>query len=163
MPAYVFSHNNSINRFDIFGLEDPPCVCPSGSHKGKKQFTPDRNGCGPGWATWVPDSPMLIVTGGLSACSFIDACQGHDTCYGTCGRSQMGCDASFLKAMSSTCYGCAYDNFGKAWTIFINPMFYIYLSACQGYASTYYLAVSGAGTASFFQAQGESCKDCCCE
>jgi RHS repeat-associated protein len=156
---YRFVSNSPIAKYDLMGLNSD-CVCPEGSKKGKKQLPPEENGCGPGWATWIPDDPMLILSGTLIPCNFTPSCNNHDRCYGTCGRSQLGCDADFFSNLSSSCYDCATINFGYSW---INPLFYVYLTVCELATTTYAISVVAGGTASFYQAQSESCVDCCCD
>lgn len=108
------------------------------------------NGCGSADGFDVPDAPFLAwttsmvlhyLTGGLVpiADTFKDACNTHDVCYCTAGKSQGDCDTEFrgnlLKSCSSTVTG------------FLDP-------ACEVFALGYYEAVSDLGQTAFTTAQG---------
>ncbi|MCK4762994.1 MAG: hypothetical protein KAW12_12425 [Candidatus Aminicenantes bacterium] len=57
---------------------------------------PKPNGCGSGWnAPIVPDKPF--------GSDFTDACNKHDTCYSTPGKSKKECDNQFNKNMGKVC------------------------------------------------------------
>lgn len=58
--------------------------------------TADVNGCGPGWgAKLVPEKP-----GGYD---FHEACNEHDRCYQTLGKTKKQCDDEFEAAMKKVC------------------------------------------------------------
>ena len=58
--------------------------------------TADVNGCGPGWgAKFVPEKP-----GGYD---FHKACNDHDRCYQTLGKTKKQCDDEFEAAMKEVC------------------------------------------------------------
>jgi hypothetical protein len=92
------------------------------------------NGCGPKWASWVPEF------------SYGKCCDSHDICYSTCSRSRVSCDSAFLTCMIATCHSKY-----KPW----NPKRY----ACDGGAGVYYRAVRGAaGAVAFGIANKKHCK-----
>ena len=101
--------------------------------------TPTPNGCGPEGGPSVPDNPT-----GCEDTSFLDACNAHDTCYGTCGNSRAGCDSNFLDDMLEVCMGssCAY--------------------ACSQAAYAYYGAVNNWGPSAWESAQVSACSCCDC-
>jgi len=81
-------------------------------------------------------------TGGADT-SFLNACNGHDTCYQTCNSSQGSCDNDFLDAMIDVCTGsiCAVP--------------------CFAYAEAYYGAVHNYGEPYWQEDQVDACA--CCE
>ncbi len=102
--------------------------------------TPSPNGCGPeGWGHMVPDNPT-----GCEDTSFLEACNSHDECYGTCNSNRDGCDSSFLNAMLEVCMGssCAY--------------------ACSQAAYAYYGVVHSEGEPAWKSAQVSTCSCCDC-
>ena len=60
---------------------------------------PQPNGC----SSPVPpaDNPAGYICG--EASSFLNACNTHDTCYGTCGSNQTSCDLSFDSDLWNVC------------------------------------------------------------
>lgn len=102
-------------------------------------YTPSPNGCGSAGGPPVPDNPT-----GCSDTSFLDACNAHDTCYGTCGNNKDICDSGFLDAMLAVCMesSCAY--------------------ACSEAAYGYYDAVHNYGSSAYESAQVEACACCDC-
>ncbi|UJR34466.1 hypothetical protein I4U23_021873 [Adineta vaga] len=57
----------------------------------------DTNGCGP---RFLNIDPLLKITG---LDEIIKCCNGHDNCYGTCGKSKDTCDDEFGKNLNQTC------------------------------------------------------------
>jgi hypothetical protein len=117
------------------------------------------NGCGPqggldlpifGKGDWIPDSPLDLA-------DFFSACQGHDCCYGTCGKSKSVCDENFLNDMIAAC--------NRSWPVssvskgIINGQYY---AMCLAVARVYYDAVSATGTGqdAYNAGQKEVC-NCC--
>ena len=109
-----------------------------------------QNGCGSADGFDVPDAPFLVWTTSLVyhyltlgqvpiADTFRDACNTHDVCYCTPGKSQGDCDTEFrnnlLKSCSSTVSG------------FLDP-------SCEVFALGYYEAVSDLGQSAYTAAQG---------
>lgn len=82
------------------------------------------NGCGP------QNAPGL-VRDTWGTIDFRKACDGHDACYATQGRSKESCDTAFLADMLSacratftedgisrrSCYGLASDYYGAVWLV----------------------------------------------
>jgi len=110
----------------------------------------ESNGCGSADGFNVPDAPFLVwstswvlhyLTGETVpiADTFKDACNTHDICYCTAGKSQGDCDTEFLnnllKSCSSTISGI------------LDP-------ACEVFAYGYYEAVSDLGQNPYYTAQG---------
>lgn len=102
-------------------------------------YTPSPNGCGPEGGPSVPDNPTECLDA-----SFLEACNAHDECYGTCDSSRAICDNDFLDAMLEVCMwsSCAYR--------------------CSQYAYAYYGAVHNWGQAAYESAQVKACVCCNC-
>jgi hypothetical protein len=84
----------------------------------------EPNGCGAGvLAVIIPNQP-----GGFN---FTDACNFHDRCYGTIGKTQQECDLAFYNGMQAACTAQAVGA--------------LQLAACQAIARAYYNAVILAG------------------
>ncbi|OAA56414.1 Phospholipase A2 [Cordyceps fumosorosea ARSEF 2679] len=109
--------------------------CPSGQTAVSNGLTPTANGCGAKDGIKVPDL------------SFGECCNGHDICYGTCSEEFSPCNSKFLSCMVQSC-----TKFAAAPLLFL---------ACNGAASTYYLAVQFFGKDAFAAATKEMC-DCKC-
>lgn len=85
---------------------------PIGNRLGEVQgYKPPVNGCGD--KSWkgklVPNRPA----GGAD---FEEACNKHDTCYGTCGADKAKCDKDFMDNMEGACilkYGLMQVDFGS--------------------------------------------------
>src|SRR5262249_11248383 len=105
------------------------CNCPPYAVSAKC-CKPTANGCGPEGGIKYPE-----VWNGHN---FKTACNGHDVCYGTCGKSKSSCDAQFWLDLVLTCN--------------LDP-------ACQSIAFIYYTAVSLEGQGAYREAQKRSC-DC---
>ncbi|PIW55863.1 MAG: hypothetical protein COW16_03845 [Sphingomonadales bacterium CG12_big_fil_rev_8_21_14_0_65_65_10] len=88
-----------------------------------------------------PKPPPLLPNGcgstGASgyAPDIFDACDAHDICYGTIGRSQASCDGEFLLRMAAECNGAA---------------------LCTSAAAGYYLAVRFRGRSAYEGAQRDA-------
>jgi hypothetical protein len=95
------------------------------------------NGCGPCGGPSVPDNPT-----GCSDTSFLDACNGHDSCYGGCGNDKSVCDSNFQTAMLIVC--------GESATPECRP-------TCVNNAILYYDAVKYLGGSAYQAAQNCSC------
>ena len=170
---YSFVVNNPPNLFDIMGLSPGPCVCPSGSSKGRRAkdpatYQPIVNGCGPGgfFNAIVPEDPA-------GGCSFTPACNGHDSCYATCNSGQANCDKQFLDDLLALCNSCASDGKPKYMWVRCGPPkspsrckklvdSSRWKRHCESMARTYYHAVAGLGGSSYKKGQNEGCEDCCC-
>ena len=95
----------------------------------------DKNGCGGSWTEWVPEDPFWQG-------NFHEACNRHDTCYGTCNSNKLQCDIDFLKDMIAVCASA--DSGGD----------------CAAFAVLYWAAVSAFGQSGFEEGQR---KACCCD
>jgi hypothetical protein len=88
------------------------------------------NGC-----TSVPDSP--------AGANFTPACNHHDLCYGTLGKSQSDCDSEFDKELRSICEKTFADvrrnPLGVIGTVLTGGMT---LAQCYKMADSYYVAVA---------------------
>jgi len=84
----------------------------------------EPNGCGAGMlAVLVPNAPLGF--------NFTDACNFHDRCYATIGKTQQECDLAFYNSMLAACTAQAVGQ--------------IQLAACRAAAGVYYGAVVGFG------------------
>jgi hypothetical protein len=109
-----------------------------------------QNGCGSADGFDVPDAPWLIWTTSLVyhyltfgqvpiADTFRDACNTHDVCYCTPGKSQGDCDTEFRNNLLKSCNSTV--------TGFLDP-------SCEVFALGYYEAVSDLGQTAYTTAQG---------
>ena len=147
---YSFVQNNPIRDTDYLGLQNqntpyvppfpvaPDCVCPVGSNTGKRP-DPNYGGPTPNGCTGVGPGPF----------NFTPACNGHDTCYGTCNSDKGVCDSAFLAAMQNICSA----NCGTS----MSCLFW-----CNSVAQSYYYGVAVAGQSFYNNAQDAACEDCCC-
>jgi len=99
---------------------------------------PETNGCGADWFP-VPDGPLLsqLLTW-WNADVFLDACNAHDICYATAGKSQTDCDNAFWADLLASC---------NTWPGIIDP-------TCPTFAHLYFAAVTSFGGIAFEDAQG---------
>ena len=100
--------------------------------------TPSSNGCGPECIP-VDDNPT-----GCDDTSFLDACNGHDICYDTCGNDRWTCDQQFYSDMLAVCNQsqCTFD--------------------CYDDAFNYYKGVRNLGLIPYRSAQVNACACCDC-
>lgn len=124
--------------------------------------TSSYNGCGPEAGIdlrqifdhfGVPHSQLEPPDNPLWLGNFVDACNGHDCCYGTCGSDKAQCDDAFRSGLHAAC-NQAHPNPGILGTALA---FY-----CNEIAEQYYKAVAQGGDAAFQSGQAEVC-DCCCD
>jgi RHS repeat-associated protein len=143
---YSFVANSPLNNIDMLGLSSRKCQ--------KEGYVPPTNECGPqgGWlneivSILVPERPLLII---LSNVDFGPACDNHDTCYGTCNRSQQACDDAFKSKIIDICE----DKYAN------NPT---YRKLCEKAGDLYHKAVSSKGGKSWQAGQDAACTtDCPC-
>jgi hypothetical protein len=88
--------------------------------------TPPVNGCGSG----------ITLPPGLDRYGYTGCCNGHDICYGTCGRDKNSCDTDFLNCNMGVCHGD---------------------SACVAGAQAMYHAVQSGGQSAYNGAQATGC------
>lgn len=152
---YAYVSNNPVNRIDPLGLltcthpaSACECKCPPGSVLGERHrryYRKVTDGCSAPIPPPFKDNPV-----GLPGCSFKDACDGHDCCYGTCNSNKASCDRSFYGKMLQECIWCS--------------MLYPWASvSCLSWASIYYGAVSVFGGDPFNNNQNLACEECCCD
>ena len=85
---FVYVQNNPLGLMDPYGLGPFGLVCvPAGN---------------PGTASWIPDGVMR------------KACQAHDECYSTCGKSKGFCDMDFFLTTGNFAYWVAVDLFADS-------------------------------------------------
>lgn len=107
--------------------------CPGGATPmDNPNVEPTANGCG----------PSALPLAGPSF-SFLQCCEQHDFCYGTCGTSKQQCDNDFYSCMYCSCQE-TYDDFFS-------------ILACEEIACTYFQAVDEFGCFSFTSGQEEAC------
>ncbi len=150
---YLLLHNNAVDAFDYLGLMEK---CPSGAkvrsvgsiceYRTNKDVGGGKssNGCGAEGGISVPGSFLGIV-------NFTGCCDGHDICYGTCGKSKSLCDLGLGGCMAAMCQ-----------TVVSVPSLH---TACVAQAGLYAEAVLALGGSAFESAQDDACKwePCCCE
>lgn len=102
-------------------------------------YKPTSNGCGPAGGPKVPDS--------FGKASFLDACNKHDICYGTCKSNRHTCDKKFGKRLRRACRGAYPDGSRK-------------LAECLDRAKDYHDAVIALGSIAYDDAQSEACQCC---
>jgi len=118
---YAFAGGNPVSRIEF-----------DGHHEEYDEEFPESNGCGPA----RPRYADRIVKDGR----FHRACDVHDKCYGTYGKSKGGCDRYFLKRMKKRC-NMDHPEFG--------PM----RSRCLASARQYHKAVAVLGGPAYRDAQ----------
>lgn len=97
-------------------------------------------GCGSGSSVY-----LLRILSPVGSNQFRVACNEHDACYDTFGKSQQDCDKAFHNRMLGT---CARDHN----TIFGRPL----KIACNGRADAYYAAVRDHGGDAYRKAQASA-------
>ncbi|HMQ17009.1 MAG TPA: phospholipase A2 [Phycisphaerae bacterium] len=88
------------------GKSPATLACALGCRKGglpNPNIPNDPNGITNGCSSPFGDRP--------SGVDFRPACQRHDLCYGTCGKSRQTCDTEFLNDMLAACAGDPYCEF----------------------------------------------------
>jgi RHS repeat-associated protein len=128
--AYV--GNNPIVYQDKLGLR-------------KCQKPPSPNGCG-GAGSWdiVPDYYFYFI-------DFTPACNAHDICYATCGKTKSVCDEQFIYDMLSIC-----QHYRNQWW---SPLNWAMYNDCGTLAATYYDFVWMLGQPYYDKAQKVYCPD----
>lgn len=114
-----------------------PSDCPSPTPR--PGYVPAANGCGAEGGLSAPDV--------IGSASFLQACNTHDICYGTCNSVKRDCDQAFLQAMEASCRQ-QYEG---------EPL---PRAGCIAVARSYYNAVSLGGSGPYAAAQSNAC-ECC--
>jgi len=108
-------------------------TCPGGATPiDNPDNEPDANGCGPSAFPFAGPS-----------FSFLECCEQHDFCYGTCGTSKVQCDNDFYSCMACSCeeeYDDPFSRFG-----------------CEQLACSYFQLVDEFGCFAFNGGQEDSC------
>jgi hypothetical protein len=109
------------------------------------------SGCGSG-ATYYLANYAILVSAGFTTANFAiasrqfrTACEEHDVCYDTYGKSQQECDKAFHNRMLGICASDHNTIFGKVLKI-----------ACNGRADTFYSAVRKFGKTAYDKAQANA-------
>ncbi len=139
---YRYVYNFPCTATDIWGL------------KKKCQLPPQTNGCGGAGLNGylVPDSYFVF--------DFEAACNEHDACYATGGKSQEFCDYQFRDRMEQMC--APYKDY--RW----NPFALVLFASCMSTAASYFGFVRTQGKPFFEDAKKEYCREieddeCCGE
>jgi hypothetical protein len=109
---------------------------------------PPPNGCGGAGSVFNP-----VIPNHFGAANFLQCCNPHDDCYGSCNSAKATCDNNFLTCLTASC-DAAYPPPG-----IINS---ILRSNCHAVANTFYNFVNHAGEPFFEAGQALAC-DCCSE
>jgi RHS repeat-associated protein len=111
----------------------------------KCQNPPNPNGCG-GAGSWdvVPDYYFYFI-------DFTAACNAHDICYATCGKTKSECDGLFIHDMLSIC-----QHYRNQWW---SPLNWAMYDTCGSIAAAYYDAVWMVGQSYYDNAQKVYCPE----
>jgi hypothetical protein len=102
-------------------------------------YKPTSNGCGPAGGPKVPN--------GFGKASFLDACNKHDRCYGTCRSNRRLCDERFGRRLRRACTNTYGEGTRKR-------------ARCLDRAESYHDAVIALGSVAYADAQSEACQCC---
>lgn len=105
-----------------------------------KQVQAQTSGCGSG-SSWY----LLRILSPIGSSQFRVACNEHDACYDTLGKSQQECDKAFHNRMLGICAKDHNTWFGKPLKI-----------ACNGRADAYYTAVMENGGNAYNDGQAKA-------
>ena len=105
----------------------------------KPDYKPTANGCGPKGGPKVSDT--------FGKASFLEACNAHDICYGTCKSDRDACDERFGKQLRAACKSAYRKNTKNR-------------AACLETADSYHDAVVALGGFAYDDAQSEACQCC---
>ncbi len=101
------------------------------------------SGCGSGWS-----NTALKVLSPVGSNQFRVACNEHDACYDTFGKSKQECDKAFHNRMLGTC--------GRDHRTIVERPLKI---ACNGRADAYFRAVKGGGQDAYDKSQATAFSD----
>jgi hypothetical protein len=132
--------NGVQNKYPVSDISNCPDRVP---HPG---YTPGFNGCGSEGSVVTPFIPNRF---GLA--NFLNCCNNHDICYGTCGDNKDACDVRFLGCLSREC------SFFRTVGGIGNDILY---EDCLNIASVYVGVAHFGGSDAYNAAQSTAC-DCC--
>jgi hypothetical protein len=107
-------------------------------------YTPSVNGCG-------PEGSSLPLPQGSAKASFLEPCNEHDRCYGTCNSDKSTCDSNFLTATRESCFAAYPRSDPDAWDA---------RAVCLSRSRAYANAVKSLGQSAYDEAQKLAC-ECC--
>ena len=116
----------------------PEFKCRQGYMRSPSGHRPVVNGCGP------EAHPRFTEALSKSFTGFVDMCNNHDICYGTCGKPKALCDNEFWKEMMDYC---------QSWRKHSIDFF----RQCNSLANTYATAVKALGCSAYTDAQNQAC------
>jgi hypothetical protein len=121
-------------------------VCPNRVATTNPNYNNTPNGCGAKGGEKFPDGM------GKKGTEFLEACNAHDVCWGTCNADKAACDTAFRTGLLAGCaeaWGDGSENL---------PTF----EGCNRIAEAFYFAVgfTAEGRAAYDSAQKQAC-DCC--
>jgi hypothetical protein len=145
----------------------PNTTCPD--IEPRADYTPVTNGCG----GQLPDggdqmlTPVIRAVGAFGSTQFADACNVHDSCYGTCQSGQTNCDQTFFSSLTNACVNTNVK-FLQTHLTGTNPqedkefkdIAAMNLAGCTATAWAFYGAVVQLGSPSYNQGQTQGC-NCC--
>lgn len=123
----------------------------------QRTFRPDYtcvpNGCGAEGGDQYPPS--------FGAASFLECCNGHDCCWGTCRRDRTNCDRDFLACLQTSC-DSAYPPLIRVILGVEVDVNRVKRASCRAAAQAYFAGVETDrwGTPAYIAAQQDAC-DCC--
>ncbi len=107
---------------------------------------PTSNGCGTKSVKVSDTWPEKGKCAGARA-KWVQACNRHDVCYGTCQKQKDGCDSKFCNALDAACDAA----FSKSSTC---------RAKCKSRAADYCAGVKLVGQEAYKRAQKEACLCC---
>jgi len=115
-------------------------TCPKGQKRVDNNLEKTVNGCG----AQSNSKFMEIINkiGNTIGKRFIECCNKHDICYGTCGTTHKGCDDSFKECMQKEC----------------KPLNIAKKALCKTTAFGFHKAVAIGGKCVFYKTQEEHCR-----
>ena len=116
----------------------PDFECREGYVRRSNGHQPQPNGCGPA------SDPQFTASLSKSFPGFVEMCNNHDICYGTCGEPKSHCDDVFWKEMMDYCNSRRKDS----------SEFFL---QCNSLANIYAAAVKALGCSAYTGAQKQAC------
>lgn len=116
----------------------PEFKCRDGYVRRSSGHQAQPNGCGPA------SDPQFTAALSKSFPGFVEMCNNHDICYGTCGKPKALCDNEFWEEMMDYC---------KSWQKNSTEFF----RQCNSLANIYAAAVKALGCSAYTDAQKQAC------